>query len=216
VKRYTRNPSVIFQNVLKQAEEQLALAARQAANFEHKGIRGDERANALREFFVNHLPSTFATRKGEAIDYSDTRTGQIDFCIYDAATASPIQASSENALIPAEALYAVVEVKSVLTRDELEMCVAAAKKVRQLRPFKQRFGATPLKFFNAKRAITNVLSKNEAVRDLFRARFGDRYARVYEYFAEHRHKASIEDVSVYVPELIFEETGELEASENEA
>jgi len=33
-------------------------------------------------------------------------------------------------LIPAEALYAVVEVKSVLTQDELNSCVEAAKKVR--------------------------------------------------------------------------------------
>jgi len=145
MKRATRIPSIIFQEVLKQAEAQLALAAQGAANFKHKDIRGDERANALRQFLTAHLPNVFATGKGEAIDFEDTRTGEIDFCIYDAATSSPIPSSSENALIPAEALYVVVEVKSVLTQDELDSCAIAAKKVRSLKPFKEAFVATPTK-----------------------------------------------------------------------
>jgi hypothetical protein len=60
----------------------------------------------------------------------------------------------------------------------------------------------PLKFFRAKRAISSVLSKNEAVRDQFRARFGDRYTRVHEYFADHKDAVVIEDVSMRLPELI--------------
>jgi hypothetical protein len=143
MRRSTGKSSVIFRDVLKQAEEQLAHAARAAANFKHKGIRGDERANSLRQFLNDHLPNVFATRKGEAIDFKDTRTGQIDFCVYDSATSSPIQSSAENALIPAEALYAVVEVKSVLTQDELNNCIEAAKRIRTLRPFKTRFCAPP-------------------------------------------------------------------------
>lgn len=137
--RATKNPSVIFQEVLKQAAVRLAHDALAAANFKHKGIRGDERANSLREFLDEHLPNVFVTGKGEAIDFRDNRTGQIDFCIYDRATSAPIQSSSENALIPAEALYAVVEVKSVLSLDEIKQCVKAAKKVRSLRPFKKSF-----------------------------------------------------------------------------
>lgn len=143
MKRATKRSSLIFQQVLKQAEEQLFLAARAAANFQHRGIRGDERAAVLRQFLAGHLPNIFATGKGEAIDYRDARTGEIDLCVYDGATAAPIQASAGNALIPAEALYAVIEVKSVLTQAELDKCALAAKKVRGLRPFKQRFGPSP-------------------------------------------------------------------------
>lgn len=145
MKRSTRISSVIFRDVLKQAEEQLALTGRAAANFQHRGIRGDERANAVRQFFADHLPNTFATGKGECIDFKDSRTGQLDFCIFDAATASPIWASEENCLIPAEALYVVVEVKSTLTREELVKCVGSATKVRALRPFKEKFIASPTK-----------------------------------------------------------------------
>jgi hypothetical protein len=143
VKRATKSPSVIFQSVLKQAEAQLALDSEKATNFNHKGIRGDERSYSLRKFLANHLPNIFTTGKGEAIDFQDNRTGEIDFCIYDTATASPIQSSGENVLIPAEALYVIIEVKSILTQDELNTCALAAKKVRSLKPFKKGFVAPP-------------------------------------------------------------------------
>jgi hypothetical protein len=64
----------------------------------------------------------------------------------------------------------------------------------------------PLKFFNARRSLSSVLSKNEAVRDQFRGRFGDQYQRVGEYFLAHRDKVFIEDISEFVPELILLES----------
>jgi hypothetical protein len=60
----------------------------------------------------------------------------------------------------------------------------------------------PLRFFRAKRAISSVLSKNEAVRNRFLARFGDRYARVHQYYADHKDAVVVEDVSMWLPELI--------------
>jgi hypothetical protein len=141
LRRDSKAASQIFQQVLKQAAEQLSLDARVATSFENSTIRGDERASALRRFLADHLPGTLAVGTGEAIDYADARTGQLDLCIYDRSTASPIQASGENVLIPAEALYAVVEVKSVLSQSELTKCVAASAKVRSLRPFKQGFSS---------------------------------------------------------------------------
>jgi hypothetical protein len=139
MKRATKNPSKIFSTVLSQAEERLALVAAGAENYEHRGLRGNERAVALSEFLGRHLPAIFAVGKGEAIDFKDNRTGELDLFIYDRSTSAPIQSSSDNTLVPAEALYAVVEVKSVLTQDELNTSFIAAKRVRALRPFKAQF-----------------------------------------------------------------------------
>lgn len=141
MKRATRNPSTVFRAVLERAEDQLQLDALAAADFQHRGIRGDERAQSLSAFLSTHLPSVFRVGKGEAIDYRDTRTGQLDLCIYDAASASPIQSLGENILVPAEGLFAVIEVKSVLSRAEIGKCVSAAKRVRSLKPFKREFSA---------------------------------------------------------------------------
>jgi hypothetical protein len=117
------------------------LESREAAAFQHTGIRGDERAAALAKFFRSHLPRNLGVTKGEAIDFRDHRTGQLDLIIYDADAAAPISVQSENVLIPAETLLAVIEVKSILSQDELDSCYVAAKNVRRLRPFKQSFVA---------------------------------------------------------------------------
>jgi hypothetical protein len=142
-KRATRNSSALFRNVLTQAEKRLALNFEEAANFEHHGIRGDERANPLIEFLSDHLPNVFAVGKGEARDYLDNVTGQLDLIVFDRSTAAPIQTSSDNLIVPAEAMYAVIEVKSVLSQAEIDTCLQAAKKVRSLRPFKKQFIAPP-------------------------------------------------------------------------
>ncbi|WP_425351440.1 hypothetical protein [Methylocystis bryophila] len=63
--------------------------------------------------------------------------------IYDQSTAAPIHTAGENLIVPAEALYSVVEVKSVLSQAELDICLGAAQKIRSLRPFKKQFIASP-------------------------------------------------------------------------
>jgi hypothetical protein len=142
-KRATRNASPLFRKVLTQAEQRLALGSEQAANFEHKGLRGNERAAALAEFLSLHLPNVFAVGKGEARDYRDNVTGELDLFIYDHSTAAPIQTGGDSLIVPAEALYAVIEVKSVLSQAELDICLSAAIRVRSLLPFKKPFIASP-------------------------------------------------------------------------
>src|SRR5437899_7341678 len=48
----------------------------------------------------------------------------------------------ENLLLPCEALYCVIEVKTRVTQDELDTAYSAAGKVRALRPFKKPFVAS--------------------------------------------------------------------------
>jgi hypothetical protein len=137
--RGSNKQSAVFKAVLDTAKKQLHLASDHATAFRHSGIRGDERAAAVAQFFRDHLPSTIGVSKGEAIDYADNRTGQLDIVIYDADMAAPISSQAENVLIPAESLLAVIEVKTLLSQDELNKCYAAAAKIRQLRPFKEHF-----------------------------------------------------------------------------
>jgi hypothetical protein len=124
---------------MDKAKQRLLLETADAAGFRHKGIRGDERAASLAEFFRAMLPRNFGVGKGEAIDFRDTRTGQLDFIIYDQARCAPIYTGSENLLLPCEALYCIIEVKTTITQDELNSAYKAAGKVRALRPFKRPF-----------------------------------------------------------------------------
>ncbi|MDR6395905.1 DUF6602 domain-containing protein [Herbaspirillum seropedicae] len=137
--RGSSRPSEVFKDVLDSAARQLHIASSEAAAFKHNGIRGDERAANLARFLRQHLPSNIGVAKGEAIDFRDRRTGQLDIVIYDADMTAPISSQSENVLVPAESLLAVIEVKSVLTQNDLNGCFQSAQKVRALRPFKSKF-----------------------------------------------------------------------------
>jgi hypothetical protein len=121
------------------ARKQLLIDHENARSFENTGIIGDERAAALADFLRSRLPEAFGVAKGEIIDCFDNRTGQIDLFIFDRLAAKPISQQRENALVPCEALYAVIEVKSTFTRKEARRCLSAAARLRQLRPFKEHF-----------------------------------------------------------------------------
>lgn len=82
VARGTRRPSEVLKAVLRNAQEMVIGESRRAAAFQHKGIRGDERSAALATFLRERLPDAFGVCKGEAIDYRDQRSGQLDLIIY--------------------------------------------------------------------------------------------------------------------------------------
>ena len=141
--RGSRYSSEIFRNVLNDANAELGLAARKAGRaFRHRGIIGDERAVALQRFFSDRLPAAFGISTGEAMDFADRKSGQLDLIIYEKASAAPIEKGGVHLLLPCESLYVVIEVKSVLNRLEAGKALEAAKKVRVLRPFKKQFVST--------------------------------------------------------------------------
>jgi hypothetical protein len=137
--RGAKTPSELFKGVLTQAASKLQLSSADARFYAHKGIKGDERAAILAEFLHEHMPEDIGIGKGEAIDYRDSRTGQLDIVIYDKSASAPVLSSQENLLLPAESLFAVIEVKTTLTQNEMDSSYVAAKKVRRLRPFKNGF-----------------------------------------------------------------------------
>jgi hypothetical protein len=53
--------------------------------------------------------------------------------------ARPISEQRENTLIPCEAIYAVIEVKSLLNKDEIRKCLIHSNLIRKLKPFKHKF-----------------------------------------------------------------------------
>jgi hypothetical protein len=137
--RGSRVPSEVFKSVMAKAKQRLMLESLDAADFEHNGIRGDERAASLAKFFRERLPEKYGVDKGEAIDCQDARTGQIDFVIYDRVQCAPIRVGNENLLLPCEALYCVVEAKTKIKKAELVKAYKSAAKVRKLKPFKRPF-----------------------------------------------------------------------------
>ena len=60
----------------------------------------------------------------------------------------------------------------------------------------------PLRFLNGGRALTSVMSRNRKLWEGFRARYGDRFATVGEYYRLRRTEVIVEDVIGLLPELL--------------
>jgi len=63
----------------------------------------------------------------------------------------------------------------------------------------------PLKFLNGGRNITSVVSLNSKVGNQFRAKFGDSFRRVRDYYLAQENKVTVADISAWVPELITDD-----------
>jgi hypothetical protein len=139
-----QNPSV--GNVLEEAEANLLSAFKKSSRTTHKGLKGDARARNVADFLEKRLPSGYGVLcKAEIVDYLDNRSQETDIVIIDKIRNAVL--SDAPLWLPAESLLAYIEVKSILTRDELWNSYAAAKKLSTLRPFKRSFSLatnTPL------------------------------------------------------------------------
>lgn len=69
--------------------------------------------------------------------HADRRSGEIDVVIYDKQQNALV--STNPLWVAAETLLAYVEVKTNLTKSELEKSYEGAKKIDALRPFKREF-----------------------------------------------------------------------------
>ena len=128
-----------FDQLLEHAEEKLWLGFRRAEAKTHRGERGSSREEALAHFLESQLPARFGVTSGEGVDSAERRSGQLDVVIYDRNLTAPLLAEDSGDLLPAESLLAVIEVKSTLTKAELEKCARAARAISRLRPYGSPF-----------------------------------------------------------------------------
>jgi len=68
------------------------------------------------------------------------------------------------------------------------------------------------KFLDGGRALSSVLTRNEALRRKFTEKFGDQYRTVRDYYLPRKGRVVIQDVSPFVPELV---AAAVEAAETE-
>jgi hypothetical protein len=122
--------------ILKRAEDQLWVDFEQSGAFKHHGNQGTGRELALIRFLNERLPGRFRAANGEIVDVGGERSGQIDILLYDRVGTAPLLTQPDGrVLIGAEAVLAVIEVKSTLSKSELQKAINGFVKVRSLRPW---------------------------------------------------------------------------------
>ena len=121
------------------AVQEFGIALTKTSSIQHRGNKGASREEELRKFFRERLPTNFAVAEGEVVDLVGQTSPQLDMMFYDQSVNFALVAGTTQ-ILPAEALLSSIEVKSMLTKAEIEKSVIAARKLRQLQPYGRQLG----------------------------------------------------------------------------
>ena len=89
-------------------------------NIVHPGTKGDASELSWIEMLQNYLPQRYQVRKAFVLDSTGELSEQIDIVIFDRHY-SPFLFNQDGALyVPAESVYAVIEVKQDLNKEQIE------------------------------------------------------------------------------------------------
>lgn len=86
----------------------------------HSGGKGAYRETALSRLLTTYLPRRYTCGTGDLVSSTGRRSNQCDIVIYDGFNSPPLFYSEDHTVFAARAAFGVIEVKSILTSEELE------------------------------------------------------------------------------------------------
>jgi len=101
--------------------------------FEHASSAGHASEHHWLELFARYLPQRYRAAPAFVIDSTGRRSRQIDIAIFDNLYTPPLFPHPSGLHLPAEAVYAVFEVKPTFSRQWLRDAADKAASVRSLR-----------------------------------------------------------------------------------
>ena len=122
----------------------------------HPVCKGNNNENGWKDFLKQILPQKYGVDNGFVVDCEGNISDQIDIIIYDNFYSPYVMLSgSGEKYIPAEAVYAIVEVKPQITKSYLSY---ANNKVESVKKLKRTIrGVTVAGVRTPKRELTNIL-----------------------------------------------------------
>jgi hypothetical protein len=104
----------------------------------HNLTKGIEAERALADLLGSLLPPRFTAGKGFVIDSKGYQSGEIDLIVLDSPNTARLYDFRVFELIPVEAALACIEVKTTLTKAELDATFAKFQKVQEMEFFQER------------------------------------------------------------------------------
>ena len=98
----------------------------------HPGAQGADIEDRWISLFSYYLPGKYKVGRAFVVDSKGGTSDQIDCVVYDAVHTPALYGKKEGLYIPAEAVYAVFEVKPKLEKKHIEYAVDKAESVRKL------------------------------------------------------------------------------------
>lgn len=99
----------------------------------HNGEMGEAAEESWRKWLRDYLPKRYRVDKAFVIDCDGSTSDQIDIVIYDGQYSYFVFKHEQAIYVPAESVYAVIEVKQDITKQNLEYAGDKARSVRALK-----------------------------------------------------------------------------------
>jgi len=99
---------------------------------DHAGLKGTASEERWRELLVTHLPQRYRVATGIVVDHKGRKSRQTDVIIHDAHYCPLFRKHGNVSFVPAESVYAVLDVKQVIEAETLRDAAKKARSVRQL------------------------------------------------------------------------------------
>lgn len=156
-----------LKEMLLAKQETLRGILRESNKISHAPSNGENSEYGWKKILKEILPHKYGVDSGFVIDYEGNISEQIDVIIYDNLYSPYVMASGSGVkYIPAEAVYAIIEIKPTITKLYLEY---ANNKVESVKKLKRTVrGVTVAGERKPKRKLTNilgiVLAKDSSIR----------------------------------------------------
>lgn len=125
-KRFLREAFTLEQKLL---QVKLELSTQ---SITHPGTLGDVNESYFIEVLRKYLPRRYAVDNGIVMDSTGATSDQIDVIIYDNQYTPTLLDQENHRFVPAEAVYAIFEVKPNINKPHLKYAGSKAKSVRRL------------------------------------------------------------------------------------
>lgn len=100
--------------------------------FGHPTAKGDDSEHGWLEWFADYLPKRYDVKRAFVLDSRGNISDQIDVVIFDRQYSPFLLRRDSSCYVPAESVYAVLEVKQIMDKENIVYAREKAKSVRTL------------------------------------------------------------------------------------
>jgi hypothetical protein len=132
-----------FPRFLESAGKEFEARIERAAFYQHPTGVGDAREDVVRQYLQDILPPRFSVDRGKIFDSEGSLSREFDVIVSEAHDIAPAMSLAGRRIVPIEAVYGVLEVKSVLSGDNFDGFVNAVGELNQMKRYYQPLHTLP-------------------------------------------------------------------------
>jgi len=124
-----------FPTFLESMGREIETRIQRARFYQHPTGIGDAREDIVRQYLQDVLPPRFSVDRGKIFDSEGNLSSEFDIIIAEARDVAPAMSLAGRRIVPIEAVYGVIEIKSKLVPNEYDKFIDAVAELNQMKRY---------------------------------------------------------------------------------